>query len=66
MFIYNVTHIDLDALMPHLDTGGTHNNFTTDNDPTKENIMKPIKLINEVMELNGVKNPRLAIQALNG
>ena len=32
---------------------------------TKENIMKPIKLINEVMELNGVKNPRIAIQALN-
>ena len=32
---------------------------------TKENIMKPIKLINEVMELNGVKNPKIAIQALN-
>ena len=32
---------------------------------SKENIMKPIKLINEVMELNGVKNPRIAIQALN-
>ena len=32
---------------------------------TKENIMKPIKLINEVMEINGVKNPRIAIQALN-
>jgi len=32
---------------------------------TKENIMKPIKLINEVMKLNGVKNPRIAIQALN-
>ena len=32
---------------------------------TKENIMKPIKLINEVMELNGVKNPRIAVQALN-
>lgn len=31
----------------------------------KKNIMKPIKLINEVMELNGVKNPRIAIQALN-
>ena len=27
--------------------------------------MKPIKLINEVMELNGVKKPRIAIQALN-
>ena len=32
---------------------------------TKENIMKPIKLINEVMELNGIKKPRIAIQALN-
>ena len=32
---------------------------------TKENIMKPIKLINEVMKLNGVKNPRIAVQALN-
>ena len=32
---------------------------------TKENIMKPIKLINEVMQLNGIKNPRIAIQALN-
>jgi len=32
---------------------------------TKENIMKPIKLINEVMELNGVEKPRIAIQALN-
>ena len=30
---------------------------------TKENILKPIKLINEVMELNGVKNPRIAVQA---
>ena len=32
---------------------------------TKENIMKPIKLINEGMELNGVKKPRIAIQPLN-
>ena len=32
---------------------------------TKENILKPIKLINEIMELNGVKNPRIAVQALN-
>jgi len=32
---------------------------------TKDNIIKPIKLINEVMELNGVKNPKIAIQALN-
>ncbi len=31
----------------------------------KENIMKPIKLINAVMELNGIKKPRIAIQALN-
>jgi len=31
---------------------------------TKENIMKPIKLINEVMELNGVKKPRIAIKHL--
>ena len=31
----------------------------------KENIMKPIKLINEAMKLNGVKNPRVAVQALN-
>ena len=32
---------------------------------TKENILKPIKLINEVMQLNGIKNPRIAVQALN-
>ena len=32
---------------------------------TKENILKPIKLIDEVMKLNGVKNPRVAVQALN-
>ena len=32
---------------------------------TKENIMKPIKLINEIMQLNGKKNPRIAVQALN-
>mgnify|MGYP006214103663 FL=1 len=31
----------------------------------KEKIMKPIKLINEAMKLNGVKNPRVAVQALN-
>ena len=31
----------------------------------KEQIMKPIKLINEAMKLNGVKNPRVAVQALN-
>ena len=31
----------------------------------KEKIMKPIKLINEVMKLNGIKVPRVAVQALN-
>ena len=31
----------------------------------KENILKPIKLINEAMKLNGVNNPRVAVQALN-
>ena len=31
----------------------------------KEKIIKPIKLINEAMKLNGVKKPRVAIQALN-
>ena len=31
----------------------------------KENILKPIKLINKIMKLNGIKNPRIAIQALN-
>jgi len=31
----------------------------------KEKIIKPIKLINEAMILNGVKNPRVAVQALN-
>ncbi len=31
----------------------------------KENIIKPIKLINEAMKLNGIKNPRVAVQALN-
>ena len=31
----------------------------------KENILKPIKLINEAMKLNGIKNPRVAVQALN-
>ncbi len=32
---------------------------------TKENILKPIKLINETMKLNGLKSPRIAVQALN-
>ena len=31
----------------------------------KEKIIKPIKLINEAMILNGIKNPRVAVQALN-
>ena len=31
----------------------------------KEKIMKPIKLINETMKLNGIKVPRVAVQALN-
>jgi len=31
----------------------------------KENILKPIKLINKAMILNGIKNPRIAVQALN-
>ena len=31
----------------------------------KENIIRPIKLINEAMKLNGIKQPRVAVQALN-
>ena len=31
----------------------------------KEKIIKPIKLINEAMKLNGIKRPRVAVQALN-
>ena len=31
----------------------------------KEKIIKPIKLIYEAMKLNGVENPRVAVQALN-
>ena len=31
----------------------------------KEKIIKPIKLINESMKLNGVSKPRVAVQALN-
>jgi len=31
----------------------------------KENILKPIKLIDKTMKLNGLKNPRIAVQALN-
>ena len=30
-----------------------------------EKIMQPIKLINEAMKLNGIKSPRVAVQALN-
>ncbi|MDG2474906.1 MAG: 4-hydroxythreonine-4-phosphate dehydrogenase PdxA [Paracoccaceae bacterium] len=32
---------------------------------TKENILKPIKLIHQTMKLNGLKSPRIAVQALN-
>ena len=32
---------------------------------TKENILKPIKLIYQTMKLNGLKSPRIAVQALN-
>ena len=31
----------------------------------KEKIIKPIKLINEAMKLNGIEYPRVAVQALN-
>jgi 4-hydroxythreonine-4-phosphate dehydrogenase len=31
----------------------------------KEKILKPIMLINEAMKLNGIKHPRVAVQALN-
>jgi 4-hydroxythreonine-4-phosphate dehydrogenase len=31
----------------------------------KNNILKPIKLINEAMKLNGIDKPRVAVQALN-
>ena len=31
----------------------------------KGKIIKPIKLINEAMKLNGIKKPRVAVQALN-
>ena len=31
----------------------------------KDKIIKPIKLINEMMKLNGIKKPRVAVQALN-
>jgi 4-hydroxy-L-threonine phosphate dehydrogenase PdxA len=35
------------------------------NNIKKEKIIKPIKLINETMKLNGIKKPRVAVQALN-
>ncbi len=35
------------------------------NNIKKEKIIKPIKLINEAMKLNGIENPRVAVQALN-
>jgi len=31
----------------------------------KDKIIEPIKLINEAMKLNGIKSPRVAVQALN-
>ena len=31
----------------------------------KKNVIKPIKLINDAMILNGIKKPRVAVQALN-
>ena len=31
----------------------------------KEKIIRPIKLINDAMKLNGIQNPRVAVQALN-
>ena len=31
----------------------------------KENILKPIKLINKTMKLSGIKNHRISVQALN-
>jgi len=31
----------------------------------KEKIIKPIKLINKAMKLNGIESPRVAVQALN-
>ena len=31
----------------------------------KEKIIQPIKLINDAMKLNGIQNPRVAVQALN-
>jgi 4-hydroxy-L-threonine phosphate dehydrogenase PdxA len=35
------------------------------NQITKENILKPMKLIDKTLRMNGFKNPRVAVQALN-
>ena len=32
---------------------------------TKENILKPIKLLNKTLKMSGIVNPRIAVQALN-
>ena len=32
---------------------------------TKENILKPIKLLNKTLKMSGIANPRIAVQALN-
>ena len=32
---------------------------------TKENILKPIKLLDKTLKMSGIKKPRIAIQALN-
>jgi len=32
---------------------------------TKENILKPIKLLDKTLKMGGMKNPRIAVQALN-
>ena len=32
---------------------------------TKENILKPIKLLDQTLKMSGIKNPRIAVQALN-
>ena len=32
---------------------------------TKENILKPIKLIDKTLRMSGMENPRVAVQALN-
>ena len=32
---------------------------------TKENILKPIKLLDQTLKMSGIKSPRIAVQALN-